>query len=226
VDYTEYLQYRRLTKLYELVDLASLDFTPLIDIVRRRTHTPHHTPHHHHHTPHCARPHSAMRTHRLVPHRQVRGNADATDVADAAGALRNFALQSRHNKVAMHDAGAIEPLVELLRKAGNGSGGAAREQRKIAVATLKVLSWHCDENKHAIAAAGGIPLLVALVRSDGAHSSAATPTPVVHSAHCGVCPVCVCCRYIAMMALKAAQEKMHILDKAINAPPPTTSSAA
>jgi hypothetical protein len=29
-----------------------------------------------------------------------------------------------------------------------------------------------------------------------------------------------------MMALKAAQEKMHILDKAINAPPPTTSSAA
>jgi hypothetical protein len=61
------------------------------------------------------------------------------------------------NKMRIHDAGGIQPLVDLATC-------GTTEQREAAVGALWNLAFN-DTNKRAIAAAGGIPPLVDLVRA-------------------------------------------------------------
>ena len=88
--------------------------------------------------------------------RAVREGDDAAQKA-AAQALCAFAWPSHAHKVLIAEAGAVPPLVQLLRA---GSAAAKRE----AAATLGALARN-DDNLVLIAEAGGIPPLVDLLRN-------------------------------------------------------------
>ncbi|KAH8047257.1 serine/threonine kinase [Aureococcus anophagefferens] len=95
---------------------------------------------------------------------------DARDGAKekAAGALTNLASQNADNQVAIAKAGAVDPLVALLR---TGTDGA----KEHAAGALENLAFENADNKVAIAKAGAVDPLVDLLRTgtDGAKESAA-----------------------------------------------------
>jgi hypothetical protein len=85
-------------------------------------------------------------------------SADGATKANAAGALLNLANGDAANKAAMVTAGAIPPLVELVR------GGS--DQGKVSAAgALYYLSNGNAANKAAIVMAGALPPLDELLRA-------------------------------------------------------------
>ena len=84
------------------------------------------------------------------------GAGDAAVTEAAARALSKFAGENNANRVAIAQAGAITPLIKLVRL---GSDGA----KKVAVVALLNLANN-DANAAAIAAAGGLAPLEQLAR--------------------------------------------------------------
>ena len=95
------------------------------------------------------------------------GNRGALAQARAAGELRRLAGESEANMVAIVEAGAIAPLIELLVR--SDSEGA----RKQAAGALAYLCRVADADQVAIVEAGGIAPLLELVRSGDAVASQA-----------------------------------------------------
>ena len=95
------------------------------------------------------------------------GAGDAAVTEAAARALSKFAGENNANRVAIAEAGAITPLIKLVRL---GSDGA----KKAAVAALHYLSFD-KANEVAIVEAGAIAPLVGLLSlgSEGAREQAA-----------------------------------------------------
>ena len=94
------------------------------------------------------------------------GNRGALAQARAAGELRRLAGESEANQVAIVEAGAIAPLIELLVR--SDSEGA----RKQAAGALAFLCRVADADRVAIVEAGGIAPLLELVRSGDAVAKA------------------------------------------------------
>ena len=101
------------------------------------------------------------------------GEGDDAARAAAAGVLRNLAYNDDANRVLIAEAGGIPPLVELLR---DGSTEARLWAPTLGVYGVSVapamalyqLALNNKANKVAIAEAGGIPLLVELLRDGSA----------------------------------------------------------
>ena len=104
----------------------------------------------------------------------VRGGSRRAQAA-AATALGRWApcLNNDHNQVAITRAGAIEPLVALLR------GGSGRAQQEAAGVLANLASN--AENRAAVARAGAIEPLVALVRGGDASAQEAAATALIPS---------------------------------------------
>ena len=107
--------------------------------------------------------------------RALREGDDASKTA-AAAALTNLAFMNAANKVAIAQAGGIEPLVQLLHD------GSAEAKAKAAKA-LGTISWNAD-NRVLIAEASGIPALVELLRNQSEYYKIGGPALALHNLAC------------------------------------------
>ena len=105
----------------------------------------------------------------LVAFLQSENAADSSSAADACWHLtRGVSRDLEERRSAIAAAGAIPPLVELLKRAAADSDAA-----KWAAGALSNLAWGSEERKAAIVAAGAIPPLIELLQRAATDSDAA-----------------------------------------------------